>query len=199
MFRIVNLNALTVPNLKNLAVECGIHLKGRTKADKIKEIKSAGIDNKKLEELYNKYSGKKTVAKKKSSIPESSTTTKRIDLLETQVKSIMVKIDNIERVLSQLKSGVIKSSESQIEVSQEHLLRIIKSVYASIPKSSGGFVPVPELTEAIKDYFPWTTKKIHQELYKLFSEYKVELQPGKSKGGEPLEQDGQKFYWFKLR
>ena len=52
----VILEELTLENLKKLAKELGINLKGRNKAQKIEEINVAGIDPQKLEEVSRKYS-----------------------------------------------------------------------------------------------------------------------------------------------
>lgn len=200
MFFIVNLSNLTVPNLAKLAEELGIKLNGKLKADKIKEIQSAGIEEKRLEALIYKYSkSNKSTQKKKPTDSGSTGISKRIEVLEVQVRTIMTKISNIESSLTQFRSGITSAPITTSNVSSDHFLRIIQNVFSSMKKSSGGFVPIPSLTKGIKEYIPWSTKKIHDGLYKLFSEYKIELQPGKSKEGEPLEQDGQKFYWFKLR
>lgn len=99
----VNLNDLTIPYLKKLAKELNITLRSSDKkAEKIKTILKAGIPKPKLEVLYNKYlneyktsKGKKRSVKKKSiSFPNKLEA--RINLLETQVKFMMSKIDSIE-------------------------------------------------------------------------------------------------------
>ena len=108
----VNLNKLTVPYLNQLAKELSITFKRSSKKpDKIKTILNAGIPDKKLEDLYNKYlnqhqasKGKSTVTKKKS-IKQNIISTDRINLLEKQVKFIMSKIDNIEIQLAKDRSS----------------------------------------------------------------------------------------------
>ena len=55
MFPIVNLKSLTVTNLLKLADELGIKLKGKLKADKIKEIENAGINEKKLHYVMHNW------------------------------------------------------------------------------------------------------------------------------------------------
>ena len=107
----VNLKNLTVPLLEKLANELGIKLnKKARKPEKIRQIKNADIDSKKLEDLYNKYiaskSGKIKVspskAKKaaplkiKKAAPSKTKLEERVMLLEEQVRFLITKIDNIE-------------------------------------------------------------------------------------------------------
>ena len=95
MFSIVDLKKLTVNQLVDLAKECKLNLKGRLKADKIKEIMNSGIEVKKLQELFNKYHRPKKAVKKKAPTIELSII-KRVNLLEKQVKFIMDKITSVE-------------------------------------------------------------------------------------------------------
>jgi hypothetical protein len=50
----------------------------------------------------------------------------------------------------------------------------------------------------MRNYLPWSTEQIHEQIYKLFMEYKVDIQPGKQKSGQPLKRDGKIFVWFAL-
>ncbi len=125
MFSIVDLNNLTVSQLIQLANEFNLKLKGRLKADKIKEIMNSGIVDKRLQELFNKYSKPKKTAKKKPPIKESALI-KRVNLLEKQVKFIMDKISSVELNISQLKSGKRGISGIEYENLKNKIISLIK-------------------------------------------------------------------------
>jgi len=119
--------------------------------------------------------------------------------IQSNIRDIFSRLNKFEDRLNTLENKFSYPQNTEIipEISQDHFLRIIKNAYNSINKSFGEFVPIDTLTESIKHYIPWSTKRIHHELYKLFTEYKIDLQPGK--GENPLEIDGKKFVWFKLK
>ena len=94
--------------------------------------------------------------------------------------------------------GNIKKKQIK-KISEEHILRIIKTIYKSNERKMGNFILISDLTEKIKDYLPWSTEQIHEQFYKLFMEYKVDIQPGKQKSGQPLQRDGKIFVWFALK
>ena len=134
-----------------------------------------------------------------------SKTSKPKSLPTTDVEN---KIDQIFKILDQLNQRVQllernNSSSKKIrkspKFSRDHFLRILNLVYASIEERYGDFVLISSLTDSIKEYIPWSTQEIHSELYSLFMDYKIDLQPGKNVKGEPLRQDGNIFVWFKFK
>jgi len=119
--------------------------------------------------------------------------------IQSDIKDIHRQLDFFIRRLEKVENLVGIDSEPVAEISDDQFYRILKLSYNSLDKKLGGFVPISDLTEKIKDFIPWPTEKIHKNLYSLFLNYTVELQPGKSDRGTPLIQDGKKFVWFKLK
>lgn len=117
---------------------------------------------------------------------------------QISLNNILAKLTEFEQRLIRLEETVFSSKKQQgtQTISDDHFLRIINAVYNSIDNKMADFVQISTLTEKIKEYVSWSTEKIHHELYRLFTEYKVDLQPGK---GEGLESDGKLFVWFKLK
>lgn len=119
--------------------------------------------------------------------------------IQSGITNIHRKLEFFNRRLEKLEDIIGIDSESDSEISEDHFFRILKLSYNSLDKKLGGFVVISNLTEKIKNFIPWSTERIHKHLYSLFLNYKVELQPGKSDRGAPLEQEGKKFVWFKLK
>ncbi len=121
--------------------------------------------------------------------------------IQSNIQKIFTKIDNFEYRLKTLEKKTPESEnvERLSKISDDHFFRILKSAYNSSEKKFGDFVSVSALTDKIKEFIPWSTEKIHSELYKLFMNYKIDLQPGKKVEGIPLIQDGKTFVWFKLK
>ena len=134
-----------------------------------------------------------------------STTQKRNDSvifeIQSNIQKIFTKIDNFEYRLKTLEKKTPESEnvERLSKISDDHFFRILKTAYNSSEKRFGDFVSVSALTDKIKEFIPWSTEKIHSELYNLFMNYKIDLQPGKKVEGVPLIQDGKTFVWFKLK
>lgn len=121
--------------------------------------------------------------------------------IQSNIKLIFNRLINIENRLKTLENIGSNSETKKLSepISEDHFWRILKIVYNSLEKKFGDFVSISALTENIKQYLPWSTEKIHLELYKLFIDYKIDLQPGKMVNGEPLKQDGKSFVWFKFK
>lgn len=122
-----------------------------------------------------------------------------IGVIQSNITDIHRKLEDFNRRLEKLESTIGTDTESESEISEDHFFRILKLSYNSLDKKFGGFVLISDLTEKIKNLIPWSTERIHKHLYSLFLNYKIELQPGKMDRGTPLEQDGKKFVWFKLK
>jgi len=146
---------------------------------------------------------KKKQTKKKS--VKTSTIQKISDSIiieiQSNIQEIFSKLDNFEYRLRNLeiKKPVLEKEKKLGKISDEHFFRILKTAYNSSENKFGDFVSVSALTDKIKEFIPWTTDKIHSELYKLFMNYKIDLQPGKYVDGTPLIQDGKTYVWFKLK
>lgn len=144
---------------------------------------------------------KKKRLKKKGSKTTDISTPKvpQLGQINTTLNQIITQFQDFQIRLEKLESAVFssKAEKSSQQISSNHFLRIIKTAYNSSEKKMGEFVKISTLTNKIKEYIPWSTQKIHYELYKLFTEYKIDLQPGK--GDNPLVADGKKFVWFKLK
>jgi hypothetical protein len=121
--------------------------------------------------------------------------------IQSNIQKIFSKLDNFEYRLKTLENRTLisKKKEGLGDVSDAHFFRILKTVYNSSEKKFGDFVPISVLTEKMQEYIPWSIEKVHSELYELFMNYKIDLQPGKNVEGIPLIQDGKTFVWFKLK
>ncbi len=121
--------------------------------------------------------------------------------IEEKINQIFKKLDQLDQRVQLLERN--NSSSKKIRKSPKfsgnYFLRILNLVYASIEERYGDFVLISTLTESVKQYIPWSTQEIHSELYRLFMDYKIDLQPGKNIKGEPLRQDGNIFVWFKFK
>ncbi len=121
--------------------------------------------------------------------------------VQLNIQKILSKLDNFEYRLKTLENRTLisKKKEGLGDVSDAHFFRILKTVYNSSEKKFGDFVPISVLTEKMQEYIPWSIERVHSELYELFMNYKIDLQPGKNVEGIPLIQDGKTFVWFKLK
>lgn len=121
--------------------------------------------------------------------------------VQSNLQKIFSKLDNFEYRLKTLENRTLISKKKEVlgDVSDAHFFRILKTVYNSSEKKFGDFVPISVLTEKMQEYIPWSIEKVHSELYELFMNYKIDLQPGKNVEGIPLIQDGKTFVWFKLK
>ena len=119
--------------------------------------------------------------------------------IQSDITNIHRKLEVFNRRLEKLEVIIGIDTELESEISEDHFYRILKLSYNSLDKKFGEFVLISDLTEKIKNSIPWSTERIHKNLYKLFLNYKIELQPGKRDRGVPLVQDGKKFVWFKLK
>jgi len=124
-----------------------------------------------------------------------------INEIQSNIQKIFSKLDNFEYRIRNLETEkpVLKKKKKLGKISDDHFFRILKTAYNSSEKKFGDFVSVSALTDKIKEFIPWTNEKIHSELYNLFMNYKIDLQPGKFFDGTPLIQDGKTFVWFKLK
>ena len=110
----VDLNKLTVHFLKELAKECKVVInKKDRKADIIKRIKNSGIQDKKLqllyEKYYNQYKASKEKGKKTPKITRQyiESLEKRVGSLEEQVKFLMSKIGGVEVKLAKDRTSMV--------------------------------------------------------------------------------------------
>ena len=118
-----------------------------------------------------------------------------------EMQLIFSKFEDFEKRLRALEDTIFhsKGRRKNEPINEEQFLRILKNVYISLDKKFGDFVSISSLTNEIKEYLPLSTRQIHEELYRLFMEYKIDLQPGKQDDGIPLKQDGKTFVWFKFK
>lgn len=141
--------------------------------------------------------GKKSTPVLRASTSKSSLVSDDI----SQIRKLLTKFQDFEMRLSKLEN-VVFQSKSKVrvqEISKKQFNRTLKNAYNGLEKRFGDFVSISAITNKIQDFIPWSKKKIHDELYKLFMEYKVDMQPGKRVDGEPLVKDGQTFVWFKIK
>lgn len=121
--------------------------------------------------------------------------------IASQLQTILNQFQTFEIRISKLENAVfrLEPKEKLEKITREQFNRTINTAYNSLEKRFGDFVSISALTNKIQDFIPWTKEKIHDELYKLFMEYKIDLQPGKRVDGDPLVKDGQTYVWFKLK
>ena len=78
-------------------------------------------------------------------------------------------------------------------------MKIVTEAYHRIDDKLGDMVTIPALTAKIKEKLGWDLQTIHEKLYNLYLNHKIDLQPGKIKEGVPMKIEGNVFYWFKFR
>jgi len=152
----------------------------------------------KITSNFQKWAAKQ---KRKAITNKKSTQTTLSSSTASQLQIILNKFQEFEIRISKLENTVfrLEPKEKIEEITKEQFNRTINTAYNSLEKRFGDFVSISALTKKIQDFIPWTKDKIHNELYKLFMEYKVDLQPGKRVDGDPLVKDGQTYVWFKLK
>ncbi|TFF63639.1 MAG: hypothetical protein EU521_00855 [Promethearchaeota archaeon] len=190
----------TYQTLKNANIDTVEQLANST----VRELqKLDGIGKKSAEKYINgakELLGRpveKVVVRKSEVLPSKDST---IGGLQSDIRNIYSMLERFDKRIKNVENQLNISREvAESEISDAHFYRVLKSAYNSMSKKLGGFVPISKLTENIKQYIPWSTEKIHQKLYSLFMNYKVELQPGKAEYGKPLIQDDKKFVWFKFK
>ncbi|MHA1996820.1 MAG: hypothetical protein ACTSU9_01810 [Promethearchaeota archaeon] len=135
----LDLNNITVANLKNLAKKLGIKLKGRVKNDYIQEIMNSGVDSTLLEKEASAFIKKKSRATKRpkkvttgSAKTPLSPSTKKIEArfanIEHQIKFIMEKISSLESLIQSSGKAPRRSSVQEIKVVMKKLIPHGKSV-----------------------------------------------------------------------
>ncbi|MFX1366915.1 MAG: hypothetical protein ACFFAH_11240 [Promethearchaeota archaeon] len=170
MFSIVELNKLTVNQLVQLAKDCNLTLKGRLKADKIKEIETSGLGEGKIQELFNKYYKPRKSVKKKPA-KKGDTLTTRVVLLEKQVKYVMDKISSIELILSHLKPEKKGLSNNEYQNIKLKILSLIKP---------GRSMTIDEIYQ-IKEFKNYSLKKLGTAIDDLVDEELFDVSEGGSK------------------
>jgi hypothetical protein len=151
----------------------------------------------KITKGYLEWKKKQTGKKKK----QLTTTQTYKDSTIVEIRKIYSMLENLDHRVRKLEKESSKSEKIEISgtISEKHFFRILKTAYNSSEKKFGDFVSVSALTNKIKEFIPWSTQKIHSELYNLFMNYQIDLQPGKKVEGVPLVQDGKTFVWVKLK
>ena len=147
---------------------------------------------------WKKRQKKKSISKPSvKPLPTSSI----LNEIQINIQKIYSKLEDFESRIKILENKTLTSLEKKKfeDISDDHFYRILRVAYNTSEKKFGDFVLIFRLTEKIKEYIPWSTEKIHSELYKLFMDYKIDLQPGKNVEGIPLVQDGKTFVWFRFK
>ena len=156
---------------------------------------------------FENETGKHAIWKDKITINFNKWVSKRkkqekiITKTPSNINVILKKLQDFEERLIKLEIATFDSVkiDDTREITEDQFLRTTKIAYNSLEKKLGDFVSISVITNKIQDILPWSTKKIHDILYKLFMEYKVDLQPGKILKGTPLVKDGQTYVWFNLK
>lgn len=166
-----NLDDLTVSLLDKLAKEIGIKLnKKDKKEDKISIIKSAGLEETRLNQLIQKYYAQKSIPKRTSK-EQISELKGRVKLLEEQVKFIMS-----EMRLSKI--SVMKEDNGEILTVTTDLAEIKKFIKSII--SPGESITIDELIEINEiQKIPLITLK--HSIYDLIDEKVFDVAEGKSR------------------
>lgn len=145
---------------------------------------------------------KKQTGKKRKQLSTTQTYKDSVIVeIQSNIQKIYSMLKNLDHRVNKLENKSSKSEKIEISgtISDRHFFRILKAAYNSSEKKFGDFVSVSALTNKIKEFIPWSTQKIHSELYNLFMSYQIDLQPGKKVEGVPLIQDGKTFVWVKLK
>ncbi|MHA1755160.1 MAG: helix-hairpin-helix domain-containing protein [Promethearchaeota archaeon] len=188
----------TILNLKEANID-SVEKLANSSINDLKKIK--GIGEKSAKKFIN--NAKNLLSHASNTVMEQKSYLKIDDSLirgfQSNLMNINKELESLKYRLNVIEQKIGVEYRQESEVSEEHFFRKLKLSYNSLEKKIGGFVLISDLTEKIKNFIPLSTEEIHKKLYSLFLNYKVELQPGKSDQGVPLEQDGKKFVWFKLK
>jgi len=177
---LINLNKLNVPYLNKIAQECNITFKkSDRKPEKVKTLTNSGIPEDKLKKLFEKYLNEQTKPKPKTKSTstiapksQSNSTSKRLNLIEDQIKYLITKLDNIEVKLANV--SIIDPSSIN-----SHEILIIKNIIKSkIP--IGKSIDIDELlnTDGLSKY---TKDMIFTAVMELVDEEVFDVSEGKSK------------------
>ena len=98
-----------------------------------------------------------------------------------------------------LKGSSILRLEKQ-EISSDQFLFQLRQAYETAPSKMGDMIEIPILAEIVSKNTGWEIDLIYRQMYQVYLEKIVDLQPGKAINGKPLEsEDGSRFYWFQFR
>jgi len=166
-----NVSDLTVPLLDKLAKEIGVKInKKDKKPDKIAKIKSAGLEELRLDQLVQKYYRQKSTPKKTNQ-DVISELKGRVKLLEEQVKFLMSEI-------SVSKVSVMKENGRDILTVTTDLAEIKKFIKSLI--SPGESITIDELIEINEiQKIPLITLK--HSIYDLIDENVFDVAEGNSR------------------
>jgi len=198
------LDALTVAQLKEICKKYKI--KGYSKKKKkplIKMVLDFIKNNDKAQEfIKRKYAGKFTsqdlsTGHSAVSVDAGGVTPEIIIQMEHRLSSVEKQVAEIKSFIEKLQAPKIKASRQ--DISDDSFYRIVSEAYHSIGNKMGSLVTIPELTRKISKRLKWDQQRIHDGLYQLYIDGKVDLQPGKVKEGSPMRIEGNTFYWFTFR
>ncbi|MFW9992296.1 MAG: hypothetical protein ACFFD4_09640 [Candidatus Odinarchaeota archaeon] len=95
-------------------------------------------------------------------------------------------------------SSILKLEKRQIPSDQ--FLFQLRRAYETAPSKMGDMIEIPILAEILSKNTGWEIDQIYRQIYQVYLEKKVDLQPGKAINGKPLEsENGSRFYWFQFR
>lgn len=87
-----------------------------------------------------------------------------------------------------------------IEIPSSQFLFQLRQAYETVPSRMGDMVEIPILADILRKNTGWGIDQIYRQIYQVYLEKKVDLQPGKASSGNPLKgEDGSTFYWFQFR
>lgn len=158
-------------NLKEVAKSFGIKLKKGNKTSLVQQIKSAGVDRRRLEDLVTELQGKKKPVKKKKKTNQKTLSGISPDVLG----SLEARITRLEQIVSQILKKNQLGSKTRASTRE---IQSIKSIIKSILRS-GDSKTIDEIVNlgSMKSY-NWIT--IEQALLDLIDDEVFDVSEGKS-------------------
>ena len=96
----------------------------------------------------------------------------KFEEIVSRIKDLEVRLSVLEKGLD--KQKVDKRKHVVSEISDEQFFELVTHAYHKIEKKLGDMVTIPSLTSKIKESLKWDTDEIHERLYHLYLNYKID-------------------------
>jgi len=209
-----DLKSFKVNDLKAIAKNLGIHLKGTKKDDIIDCIKRSNVSQASIDAEVQKLASAAQPAPAPASAPAPkgrSRATTGADDGTPGAAALASKINEILQFLA-AQDARIRAMDARLKVLEQRdpkaaaktmsgdaMLPLVERAYNAIDRKIADKVPVSDVIAAIKRQTNLADDDIYNRLVELFYSNKIDLQLGKPAFGETDDAFTRKFYWLGLK
>ena len=127
---------------------------------------------------------------------EASLIQKVLPILENYDKRLL----NLETKIEELGLKMEKLAEKTHgrRWTEDDIYPYVREAYFTSPDRLKDLVPIPSIAQQVKAKIAIELDVLEDLLYALFIQNKIDLQPGKTRTGQPLIRNNHSFYWLKI-